>query len=297
MVNDFALQGWALAEMTSNQYQPIFNAPKDVDLTRGKIVVIGPGTGLGTCLIMPNAISGQSIYTSEAGHSTIPYVSFENEQDQKLNEKVVDVIVSHYQNNGAKAITEHLVSGTGIVNIYHALKEGKIPADKKDRIPSEKIEKLAQEGDKTTLKTFDIFNAYLGAHAGTMVATTKTQTIFFCGGVMASPWIRSYLENTPYFTEQFIPRSGLTEAMKKVRIYASVDRDMSTLGAVVYAKQMIENQRYQEKRLQADQDMLRLLSSLQQFINHNCPAAKEPMKKVVAEVKKLQKRETGRNRE
>ena len=106
---------------------------------------------------------------------------------------------------------------------------------------------------------------------------------------MASPWIRSYLESTSYFKEQFIPRSGLTEAMKKVRIYASTDRDMSTLGAVVYAKQMIENQKCQEKRLQADQDMLRLLSSLQQFINHNCPDAKEDMKKVVAKVKKIRK--------
>ena len=283
--------------MTPDQYQPIFNASKDVDLTQGKVVVIGPGTGLGTCLIMPNGTTGQSIYTSEAGHSTIPYVSFADVQDQKLNEKVLDVIVSHYKNNGAKAVTEHLVSGTGIVNIYHALNDGKIPTDKKDRIPSERIERLAQEGDKTALKTFDIFNAYLGAHAGTMVATTKTQTIFFCGGVMASPWIREYLEKTPYFTEQFIPRSGLTEAMKKVRIYASTDRDMSTLGAVVYAKQMIETQKTQEKRNQADQDMLRLLSSLQQFINHNCPNAKEPMKKVVAEVKKLRKKEAGRSRE
>jgi hypothetical protein len=80
------LQGWALSDMTSAQYQPIFNASKDVDLRQGKVVVIGPGTGLGTCLIMPNINNGQSIYTSEAGHSTIPYVSFADEKDQKLKQ-------------------------------------------------------------------------------------------------------------------------------------------------------------------------------------------------------------------
>lgn len=289
LVNDFALQGWALADMTSDQYTPLFNSKADVDLSNGKVVVIGPGTGLGSCVIMPSSDHKQNVYTSEAGHSTIPLVTFENAHDEALNQKVVNTITAHYRANGQRAITEHLVSGTGIVNIYHALKDGHIPTKREERIPSETIERLAQNGDKAALKTFDIFNAYLGAHAGTMVATTKTETIFFCGGVMASPWIRNYLQETPHFKAQFIPRSGLTEAMKKVHIYASEYRDMSTLGAVVYAKNMIASQKGEEQKIQADKDMLHLLYYVQSFINANCPEVQQEMKKIVSAVRKMQK--------
>ena len=289
LVNDFALQGWALADMTSDQYTPLFNSKSDVDLSNGKVVVIGPGTGLGSCVIMPSSNSKQNVYTSEAGHSTIPLVTFERAQDEALNQKVVNTITAHYRTNGQRAITEHLVSGTGIVNIYHALKDGHIPTKREERMPSEEIERLAQNGDENALKTFDIFNAYLGAHAGTMVATTKTETIFFCGGVMASPWIRNYLQETPHFKTQFIPRSGLTEAMKKVHIYASEYRDMSTLGAVVYAKNMIAEKKGEEKKIQADKDMLHLLHYMQSFIEANCPQVQQEMKKIVSAVRKMQK--------
>ena len=297
LVNDFALQGWALADMGKDQFCPLFSSLKEKDLSQGKIVVIGPGTGLGSCVIMPNSNGSQNVYTSEAGHNTIPYVSFSNKEEEADNQVVLNTIITHYQSKGQRAITEHLVSGTGIVNIYHALKDGAIPTERNLRMPAEKIESLAMMSDRTALKTFNIFNAYLGAHAGTMVATTKTETIFFCGGVMASPWIRNYLEQTPYFKEQFIPRSGLTEAMKRVHIYASEYRDMSTLGAVVYAKNMISDKKAQEKKIQADKDMLKLLCILQSFVDSNCPEVSHDVKKIVSAVKKRQEENTSKSRE
>lgn len=281
LVNDFALQGWALADMTSEQYHPILNSNPNVDLKMGKVVVIGPGTGLGTCLIMPGQDGKQNVYTSEAGHNTIPHVSFADKKDQTLGEKVLNTIFNHYQQKGQRAVTEHLVSGTGITNIYHALRDGKIPTEKKDKVPSEQIEILAQQGDKTALKTFDIFNAYMGAHAGTMIATTKAPTIFFCGGVMASPWISKRMEETSYFKDQFIPRAGLTKAMKEVQLYISSYRDMSTLGAVVYGKNMINTQKNEKKR-SIDRKMLEVLCCLQQLVNH----MKRPVKKVMFAVKR-----------
>ena len=289
LVNDFALQGWALADMTKNQYCPLFNSVSNVDLSDGKVVVIGPGTGLGTCVIMPDRNGIQNVYTSEAGHNTVPHVHFENFADRIFNQTIFGIISNHYKNMGQQVITEHFVSGTGIVNIYHALKDAYIPAEKKDRTSAEKIEKLARQNDLIALKTFDFFNAYLGAHSGSMVATTKTEKIFFCGGVMASPWIRNNLQRTPYFKEQFIPRSGLTEAMKKVHIYASEYRDMSTLGAVVFAKNMIATQKDKEKKIQANKDILHLLHYMQSFIDANCPEVLPEMRRIVLAVRKIQK--------
>ena len=84
--------------------------------------------------------------------------------------------------------------------------------------------------------------------------------------------------------------------MKKVHIYASEYRDMSTLGAVVYAKNMIAEKKGEEKKIQADKDMLHLLHYMQSFIEANCPQVQQEMKKIVSAVRKMQK-DNGKERE
>ncbi len=293
LVNDFALQGWALSELSKESYQSVFNKGLEMDIKNEKIVLIGPGTGLGTCVIMPNSENNVNIYTSEAGHSTIPRVHFDDEKDQKLNEKLLNAIETYYCGKKMCPITEHIVSGTGISNIYHAIKYGFIPSIKSCIEPAEKIEEMAQKGDEVALKTFDLFNAYLGAHSGTMAATTKANIVFFCGGVMASSWIRERLEKTPYFKEQFIPRSGLTQTMKNIHIFVSTDRDMSKLGAGVFARNMINQEKRKEKENQTNQDIIHMLYYLQSFISLNYPEAEKPIKKVIRIVNKKKREDSG----
>ena len=294
LVNDFALQGWALSDMTSEQYLGIFNAEKPADFKNEKIVVVGPGTGLGTCLLFSDKNGERVVYTSEAGHSTIPHVMLNNQKDNKINKKVLKTVIEHYKGKGQRAITEHIISGTGISNIYHAIKDGVIPTNKKMMVPAEKIEDMAARGNAVALKTFDIFNAYLGAHAGTMVATTKADTVFLCGGLMASSWVMFRLHDTSYFMDQFIPRAGLTETMNRVGIYASTYRDMSTLGAVVYAKDMIQKQKGNVKNGREKQDILKTLYYLQSFVDMNCPKVKKSMQRVARAVQHIQKKENTR---
>lgn len=296
MVNDFALQGWALSEMTTEQYRPVFAERNIPDLKTGKIVVIGPGTGLGTCLIMQDRQKPQTIYTSEAGHSTMPHVDFGNDKDNADRDLLLDILKKHYIHKGQKPITEHIVSGTGITNVYHAFKDGNIPVFKKDRIPSEKIEDLAKQGDKIALKTFKFFNAYLGAHAGSMAATTKTDNIFFCGGLMASDWVVEQLENTSEFMKQFTDRAGMTDAMHQVRFVASTYRDMSTLGAIVRAKHLIEVTNAEQETQRATQNILVTLAALQAFVSEHCPEAMKSVQRVAKAVERSQKVKNMRQR-
>lgn len=289
MVNDFALQGWALSEMTTEQYRPVFAKRNIPDLKTGKIVVIGPGTGLGTCLIMQDRQKPQTIYTSEAGHSTMPHVDFGNEKDNADRDLLLCVLKKHYAQKEQKPITEHIVSGTGITNVYHAFRDGVIPTFKKDRLASEKIEELAKKGDEIALKTFKFFNAYLGAHAGSMAATTKTDNIFFCGGLMASDWVVEQLENTPEFMKQFTDRAGMSDAMHQVRFVASTYRDMSTLGAIVRAKHLIEVTTAEQETQRANQNILLTLSALQAFVSEHCPEAMKNVQRVAKAIERSQK--------
>lgn len=275
LVNDFALQGWALSELTSDQYRSIIKKDTPMTLTQGQVVIIGPGTGLGTCLILQDGKHPQTIYTSEAGHSTMPHVDFGNKADNEDNASLLRILKEYYATKGQTPITEHIVSGTGISNVYHAFKDGKIPTEKSERVPSEKIEELAKgnaekgiKPDETALKTFKFFNAYLGAHAGSMAATTKTQKIFFCGGLMASDWVIKQLEESKDFKKQFVSRAGMTEAMKTVSFAASLYRDMATLGAVSRAKHLIETTKSEQEKRQANRDIISSLAILQEVINN-----------------------------
>lgn len=280
LVNDFALQGWAVDELTKDQYRAVFSQNEQPNLKTGSLVLIGPGTGLGTCLILQDRKHPRTIYTSEAGHSTIPHVDFslkpgevsavtaikQAEKDNRDNQILLTALKEYYAKKGQAPVTEHIVSGTGITNVYHAFKDGIIPSEKSQRVPSEKIEELAKNGDPIALKTFKFFNAYLGAHAGTLAATTKTQKIFFCGGLMASDWVIAQLEKSVEFKRQFIFRAGMTDAMKTVSFSASLYRDMATLGAVSRAKRLITVTKAEEAKRQATTAIVRSLAVLGEVV-------------------------------
>lgn len=292
MVNDFALQGWALSELTADQYKPVFGTQK-TSLKKGKVVVIGPGTGLGTCLVMQEGRKQQAIYTSEAGHNTLPHVDFKDRDMNEWRDILLNGLKKHYAPQ--TPITEHIVSGTGISNIYHLCISDSIPKDKKLRIPAEQVENLAKAGDENAIMTFKFFNAYLGAHAGTLAATTKTKHIFFCGGLMASPWVLGQLEQSSEFMDQFTERAALSNAMNSVRFSASLYRDMSTLGAVVRARRLLDLDDTEKAKARANKDLLFKLTALQAIVEQEGgPDACQTMKKLISSVEKFRKAQQGR---
>lgn len=290
IVNDFALQGWALTEMDETQYRAMFSDKHMVDLSNGNIVVIGPGTGLGTCLIKQSGPDSQMIYTSEAGHSTMPHVDFDNPKDNADRDIVLSALKDFYaKKQGTKPITEHIVSGTGLVNVYQALKYGYIPDKKGEKMQAQEIEKLAQNGDEIALRTFKIFNAYLGAHAGSLAATEKADKIFFCGGLMASDWVVEQLEQSSDFKHQFQTRAGMTRAMEQVQFVASKDRDMAVLGALVRSKRLIEEIQLKQEERKSCKDMCVALTILNAFIEKEYPELRPEMERLQSAVEQVKR--------
>lgn len=300
LVNDFALQGWALAELKPDQYRSLFNQPQSTDLLDSKVIVIGLGTGCGTCFILKDGKKPQIIFTSESGHSTMPHVDFGNESENADRDRVLKVLKDHYITHNSDAekagfIVEHIISGTGVSNVYHALKDGfipdkkpeneeDIPAHKKNyawRLKSEQIEDLAKAEDPIALKTFNILFAYLGAHVGSMASATKAENVFFCGGLLASPWVIKKMETTRYFKNQLTLRAGMTQSMKQLRFSASLYRDMAELGAVVRAKDLIEFTKQEEQKRRINRRVLIGMAALQALIEENCPEAIGAMNQVV----------------
>ncbi len=283
--NDFALQGWAISGLEKHQYRPLFNNHQTTDLTSSKVVVLGLGTGCGTCLLMKNGEVGQTIYTSESGHSSLPHVDFGN-SDNDLRDKVLKALKERYEKNGKGIVVEHIISGTGIRNVYHALKDEEIPLDANNLISAFKIEKLAESGDEIALKTMDIVFAYLGAHTGSIASTVKADNIFYCGGLFASSWVQGRLEQSTSFKKQLERRAGMTDAMKNLRFSVSLYREMAEKGAIVRANRLIDEVSTEEEKKKSNRNLLQAMTTVYALLEEQCPQAVPQMDKVFAAVKR-----------
>ena len=278
--NDFALQGWAIAGLDKHQYRSLFNTPQATDLTSSKVVVLGLGTGCGTCLLMKNGEIDQTIFTSESGHSSLPHVDFGN-KDNELRDKVIKALNEKYTKNGKGIVVEHIISGTGIRNVYHALKDGVIPPDSNNLIDALNIEKLAEAGDSIALKTFDIVFGYLGAHTGSIASTIKADNVFYCGGLLASSWVQGRLEQSKYFKTQLERRAGMTGAMKDLRFSVSLYREMAEKGAIVRANTLIQEVTSEEEKKKSNRNLLQAMTTVYALLEEECPQALGKMQKVI----------------
>lgn len=290
LYNDFLLQGKSLSKLTKEQYRPIFGN-EHPDLTRGNIIVAGPGTGLGICLITQDGNGNQKLITSEGGHINIPSISFENEPDNLDNKKLLDGLAAFYET----PVAENIISGTGISNMYHIFKDGFIPKDVNLKVPAEQVEQLAQANDATALKAFKFFNAYLGAHAGSMASTLIANQVFFCGGLMASPWVTKQLEESKEFKKFFEERAGMTSTMKNMRFSASTFRDMATLGAMAYAQDLIDTYHTDMANRKNTQDIINSLYILKGVVEANFPELKKQMNRFERLVKRRYNVNTPKN--
>lgn len=283
--NDFALQGWAIEGLEKHQYRTLFGHPQVTNLTKSKVVVLGLGTGCGTCLLMNNGASAQTIYTSESGHSSLPHIDFGN-KDNELRDKVLKALKEKYQTNGKGIVVEHIISGTGIRNVYHALKDGIIPPDSNNLICALNIEKLAEAGDPIALKTFDIVFAYLGAHTGSMASTLKADNIFYCGGLLASSWVQGRLEESKLFKQHLTQRAGMSDAMKNLRFSVSLYREMAEKGAIVRAQRLILENTQEETKKRTNTNLMQSLATVYALIEAECPHVLPQMKRVMTAVEK-----------
>ncbi len=286
--NDFALQGWAIGGLDQHQYRPLFSTPITTDLTTSKVVVLGLGTGCGTCLLMKNGEINQTIFTSESGHSSLPHVDFGNSDNNVLN-KVLKALKERYEKNGKGIVVEHIISGTGIRNVYHAIKDGVIPPDADNLVSAFKIEKLAESGDPIALKTFDIVFAYLGAHTGSIASTVKADSIFYCGGLLSSSWVQGRLEQSAEFKKQLEHRAGMTDAMKSLRFNVSLYREMAEKGAIVRANRLAEELHSEEAKKKSNLNLLQALTTAYALLESECPQALPKMKRVLKAVNHYKK--------
>jgi glucokinase len=144
----------------------------DLPVDRGRIVLIGPGTGLGVAGLIP-ITDGWVVVPSEGGHSTMPAATREEG-------RVLDLLREHWGHVSA----ERVLSGPGLKNLYAALRilDGTIP----EPLSAAEITAAAVERrDPCCSRALDLFCSMFGTVAGNVALMFgATSGVYVAGGIL-----------------------------------------------------------------------------------------------------------------
>ena len=213
-INDFSAQALATTTLKSNDVIVINKGAVQPERVR---LVIGPGTGLGTCGLI-NSSNGWVPLPAQGGHSDFaPNSSLEIEIWTLLQKQFGHVAV------------ERILSGPGIVNLYKALCQingNEALFNSPSEITSAAIK---VNPDSMSKETLHLFCQIFGSVTGTIALSTGC-----LGGIyITSDLVRNFLDFfiDSDFLKSFEDKGRLKYYMTDIPIFISKKENMGLIGS------------------------------------------------------------------
>ena len=224
-INDFSAQALATSTLLNDDLIEVNKGNPQADRVR---LVIGPGTGLGTCgLTMVS--NGWKTLPAQGGHS-----------DFAPNSELEIKILSLLQKQFGHVAIERILSGPGIVNLYKALCQ----INAKDivfKTPSEiSSSAVSTNPDSIAEETLALFCRIFGSVTGSIALTTGC-----LGGIyITSDLVRNFLDFflKSDFLKSFKDKGRLDYYMRDIPIFISKRANMGLIGSTYH----INNQEIQK---------------------------------------------------
>ncbi len=235
LINDFAAVGYGVLGLESGDLLTLqAGQPK----ARSPIAIIGAGTGLGHCYLIPQGDT-YGVFSSEGGHVDFaPRSELEFQLLQYFLEK----------HDLERISVERVVSGPGIVSIYQFLRdrtsEAESPAiartvrnwERDDRTvdPAAAIATAAVEkSDRLCEKTMEIFIAAYGAQAGNFALQLLPYGgLYIAGGI--APKILPLMQ-AGSFLEAFTNKGRMNPLLESIPVQIVLNPKIGLIGAAIRA--------------------------------------------------------------
>mgnify|MGYP001077023704 CR=1 FL=1 len=169
VINDFSAVAHTIPHLNPDEWHQIGG---DQPVTDKPVVILGAGTGLGVCTLVP---FGQQyiVVDGEGGHIDFAPVN-EREMD------ILRVLKTRFQ----RVSVERLLSGAGIVNIYQAL----CTLDQTTIVhesAQEVTEAALNSGDQKALEALSVFCQVLGSTASNLALINGAKGgVYIAGGIV-----------------------------------------------------------------------------------------------------------------
>ena len=193
-----------------------------IEVENGVKAVFGPGTGLGVSHIIKYADKWISL-DGEGGHT-----SFAPNTSQQT-----DVLLL-LQSQFGHVSNERLMSGQGLVNIYHAL--CRLAGKQPDYFEAAQISEAALNSEcHIATQTLNLFCEALGSFAGNLAMSLDCKGgVYIAGGIV--PRFIDFFKDSEFRTF-FEAKGRLSHYLKGIPTYLITHPNPGLLGASVYLQQ------------------------------------------------------------
>ncbi len=179
--------------------------------------VLGPGSGLGMSVLLPEARGGWQVLSSEGGHADLA-------PGNPLEQELLTVLHSRHEG----VCWETVLSGPGLVNLYEAVAVmWGMPAE--PRTPEDISRLGVSVEDPLCHQTLELFFALLGSAAGNLALTVCAQGGVYIGGGIV-PALAEFARSSP-LRRRFEERVELTALVADIPIFLILDEDPGLRGA------------------------------------------------------------------
>ncbi|BAW80443.1 glucokinase [Candidatus Nitrosoglobus terrae] len=232
LINDFQAQGYGIECLKPDDFAVLQLGESE---QKAPQALIGAGTGLGQALLVwREDLERYQVLPTEGGH-----VDF-----APMGEMQIELL--RYLSHSLEHVSyEHLLSGNGLVNIYHFLKEnGKVTENPALRMainesddPPAAISNFALERvDPLANQALNLFAQIYGAQAGNLALTSLSRGGVFIGGGIA-PKILKRLQGGD-FMKAFLNKGRLSALLQQIPVKVILEPKVGLWGAALVAMRL-----------------------------------------------------------
>jgi len=214
VINDFEAVAWATQFLAASDTLPVIEPTQRPE--HGPVLVMGPGTGLGSAVLLPRAGHAQVLPTEAGQISLAPGNAREGEVLRLLARERLHVSY------------EDVLSGPGLLNLYHALCELR---DEPVTLmtPAEITGAALTSHDSAARETLSVFCGLLGSFAGDLAMLYGASGgVFLAGGIL--PQIQGFLR-TSSFAERFLNKGVMRAFLQKIPVRLIEHGQLGVIGA------------------------------------------------------------------
>ncbi|MFT7286640.1 MAG: glucokinase [Halieaceae bacterium] len=214
LINDFEAIGHAIPTLRSDDWAQVGGG---VDVLGKPQVVLGPGTGLGVCSVVPEGTDFR-VLAGEGGH--VDFAPTDQEETEILR-----LLLTRYQRVSA----ERLLSGAGLLNIYWALTELR-GHGRSHGTPADISAAALANTDPVATEALAVFCRVLGSVAGNLALTLGAHGgVYIAGGIV--PRMLDFLARSD-FRERFVAKGRFRSYLDSIPTRAITRDNPGLLGAL-----------------------------------------------------------------
>lgn len=214
VINDFEAVAYAAQFIDAAETRPIIEAVQA--RSSGPTLVMGPGTGLGSAVLLPGHPRAQVLATEAGQISLAPG-----------NEREIEILRVLGRDRPYVSV-EDALSGPGLLKVYHALSELR-GASVRWLTPAEVTAAAMAGSDAAAVETLEVFCGMLGSFVGDLALLYGTSGgVYLAGGIL--PQIQPFLLAST-FAERYFNKGVMRAWLQQIPVRLIEHGQLGVIGA------------------------------------------------------------------